>query len=40
VKGRIYIAAVEWVGTEMNGVIMQPDKKSFNEAQVMLMQLR
>jgi type I protein arginine methyltransferase len=35
-EGRIYIAGVEWIGTEMNGVIMQPDKKSFNEAQVML----
>jgi protein arginine N-methyltransferase 1 len=35
-EGRIYIAGVEWIGTEMNGVIMQPDKKTFNEAQVML----
>jgi predicted RNA methylase len=26
-EGRIYIAAVEWIGTEMNGVIMHPDKK-------------
>jgi predicted RNA methylase len=34
-EGRIYIAAVEWIGTEMNGVIMHPDKKRFNEAQVM-----
>jgi protein arginine N-methyltransferase 1 len=31
-EGRIYIAAVEWIGTEMNGVIMHPDKKTFNEA--------
>jgi protein arginine N-methyltransferase 1 len=31
-EGRIYIAAVEWIGTEMNGVIMHPDKKTSNEA--------
>jgi predicted RNA methylase len=34
--GRIYIAGVEWVGTEINGVLVQPDKKTFNEAHVML----
>ena len=31
-EGRIYIAGVEWVGTEINGAVMQPDKKTFNEA--------
>ncbi len=32
-EGRIFIAGVEWTGMEMmNGVVMQPDKKTFNEA--------
>ena len=31
-EGRIYIAGVEWTGTEMNGVVLKPDKKTFNEA--------
>jgi protein arginine N-methyltransferase 1 len=31
-EGKIYIAGVEWGGTELNGVVLRPDKKSFNEA--------